>query len=93
MRCLAEAQPVVQVDAREVDQPGEAEDLHSPYLDNEGRLELSGWARDALVLALPARLLCRDDCRGLCSVCGANLNAADPDEHRHDPGATRAGRS
>ena len=36
-----------------MEQPGEAEDLHTPYLDNEGRLELRGWARDALVLALP----------------------------------------
>jgi len=26
--------------------------------------------------------LCRDECRGLCAVCGADLNA-DP-EHRHD---------
>ena len=32
--------------------------------------------------ALPVKLLCRDDCRGLCPVCGADLNA-DPD-HRHE---------
>jgi uncharacterized protein len=43
-----------------------------------------GWVRDALLLALPTRLLCRDDCRGICSVCGADLNSADPDEHRHE---------
>jgi uncharacterized protein len=30
-------------------------------------------------------LLRRDDCAGLCPVCGADLNA-DPD-HRHDEGA------
>jgi uncharacterized protein len=82
MRCLADASPMVSVDAREVEQPGEAEELHTPYLD-EGRLELAGWGRDALILALPARLLCRDDCRGLCAVCGADLNAADPADHEH----------
>jgi len=34
------------------------------------------WARDLLADALPARLLCREECRGLCPVCGANLNEA-----------------
>jgi len=86
MRCLKDANPVVAVDTREVEQPGEAEDLHTPYLDNEGRLELRGWVRDALLLSLPARLLCREDCLGLCPVCGADLNTTDPEEHRHETG-------
>jgi uncharacterized protein len=83
MRCLADARPLIEVESREVEQPGEAEDFHSPYFE-DGVLELAGWARDALVLALPPRLLCRDDCRGLCSVCGVSLNDADPAEHRHE---------
>lgn len=86
MRCLTDANPLIQVDTREVEQPGDAEDLHTPYLDNEGRLELRGWVRDALTLSLPARLLCREDCRGLCGVCGADLNAVDPEQHHHDTG-------
>jgi uncharacterized protein len=86
MRCLTDAHLVIPVDTREVDQPGEAEDLHTPYLDNDGQLELRDWARDALVLALPSRLLCREDCRGLCPVCGADLNSVDPEEHRHETG-------
>jgi uncharacterized protein len=69
------------VDAREVDQPGGGEDLRSPYLE-EGKLDLAAWARDALALALPAQIVCREDCLGLCSVCGANLNE-DPD-HAHE---------
>jgi uncharacterized protein len=85
MRCLADAHPVLRVEAREVEQPGEAEEFHTPYLQN-GQLELVPWVRDALLLALPARLLCRDDCRGICSVCGADLNSADPNEHRHEAG-------
>jgi uncharacterized protein len=83
MRCLAESTPVVTVDAREVDQPGESEELRSPYLEDH-LLDLAGWVRDALVLALPPRLLCRDDCRGLCPVCGADLNSVEPEEHRHE---------
>ena len=50
MRCMGDADPVITVDAREVDQPGDAEELHSPYLD-AGLLDLAGWSRDALVLA------------------------------------------
>ena len=82
MRCMAEARPRVEVDAREVDQPGEAEEFHSPYLDGP-LLHLADWAHDALALATPAKVLCHDDCRGLCTVCGANLNEADPADHRH----------
>lgn len=37
---------------------------------------------DAVVLALPFQPLCREDCPGLCSQCGARL-ADDPD-HTHD---------
>lgn len=82
MRCMADAMPVMSVDAREIDQPGDVEELHSPYLDSSV-LDLAAWSRDALVLAMPAQIVCREECLGLCSVCGANLNEADPEEHRH----------
>lgn len=85
MRCLADSRPIVHVDSREVEQPGEAEELHTPYLE-EGQLELVGWVRDALLLAVPPRLLCREGCLGLCPVCGADLNLVDPAEHRHERG-------
>ena len=32
---------------------------------------------DGLMLALPAQILCRQDCRGLCQKCGADLNLGD----------------
>ena len=82
MRCLEPARPRVAVDAREVDQPGEGEELSSPYLADQ-ILDVHAWARDALVLALPAQLLCTADCHGLCPVCGVDLNAAGPD-HAHE---------
>jgi uncharacterized protein len=82
MRCLEPAAPVFGVDAREVSQPGEGEELESPYV-RAGLLDLRAWARDALALTLPASILCREDCAGLCPVCGADLNTAGP-EHHHD---------
>jgi uncharacterized protein len=81
-RCLEAAAPHIEVDAREVSQPGGGEDLSSPYVDGP-ELDLHAWARDALALALPSQIVCREDCAGLCPVCGANLNEAGPD-HRHE---------
>jgi DUF177 domain-containing protein len=86
VRCLEEAATELEIDAREVDQPGtNDEELRSPYV-SEGEVDVERWGNDALVLALPAQPLCRPDCAGLCSVCGASLNDADPEEHRHAEG-------
>ncbi len=81
MRCLEAAAPAFEVDAREVSQPEEGEELDSPYVDR-GVVDLHAWARDALALVLPAKVLCRPDCAGLCAECGANLNETGPD-HSH----------
>lgn len=82
MRCLGAASPEIEVDAREVDRPSEGEELQSPYVHDE-QLDLSSWAHDALALAGPTKVLCREDCAGLCPVCAANLNEAGP-EHAHE---------
>ena len=81
--CLDPAKVLVNVEAREVEQRGaESEELISPYVD-EGELDLAAWSHDALALAMPDRFLCREDCAGLCPVCGVSLNDADPSEHQH----------
>jgi uncharacterized protein len=80
MRCLRDASPIVEVDAREVDRPGGGEELDSPYVQGE-TLDLAGWARDAFALALPAKILCREDCAGLCPVCVGDPVEAGPDHH------------
>lgn len=82
MRCLKDASPTVEVDAREVDRPGEGEELDSPYVHEE-TLDLAAWAHDAFALAAPSKVLCREDCAGLCPICAADLNEAGP-EHRHE---------
>jgi DUF177 domain-containing protein len=86
VRCLEEAATDLEIDAREVDQASaEDEELRSPYV-TDGDLDLRRWANDALVLAFPTQPLCRDDCAGLCSVCGESLNDTDPEAHRHSQG-------
>ena len=82
MRCLKPAAPAVEVDAREVDRPGEGEELQSPYVEKE-KVDLSAWAHDALALAGPTKILCRAECAGLCPICAVDLNEAGP-EHAHE---------
>jgi uncharacterized protein len=82
MRCLREATPETEVDAREVDLPGGGDELTSPYVADE-QLDLRSWARDAYALALPAQVVCRPGCAGLCPECGVVLDEAGPD-HGHE---------
>jgi uncharacterized protein len=74
MRCLETAVLSVPVRGREYQANApESDEMRTPYLV-DGRLDLSAWARDAVALSLPERIVCRGDCRGLCAGCGANLN-------------------
>jgi uncharacterized protein len=74
-RCLGDAVLEVAIDAREYQatNPQESDELQTPYLEDDN-LNLAAWARDAVALALPDKILCRADCAGLCPVCGKNLN-------------------
>jgi uncharacterized protein len=56
-------------DEREVDE----EDLGTSYYRND-EIDLNELLREQFYLVLPMKPLCQDDCRGLCSQCGTNLN-------------------
>ena len=81
VRCLADAGLDVRVASREyhASSPGESDELTTPYVADTN-LDLSAWAHDAVALALPDKILCREDCAGLCPVCGKDLNR-EPHEH------------
>jgi DUF177 domain-containing protein len=85
-RCLGDAVLELPIGVREYQatNPGESDELRTPYLVDDN-LDLAGWARDAIALALPDKILCRPDCAGLCPVCGKNLNA---EPHAHDEEST-----
>ena len=79
-RCLQDAELPVELRLREYQAAKpEGEEEQTEYLDDD-RVDLSAWAHDAIALALPDKILCRDDCAGLCPVCGKDLNA-EPHEH------------
>ncbi|HWX54605.1 MAG TPA: DUF177 domain-containing protein [Verrucomicrobiae bacterium] len=66
------------VDAKEDDAsigPGETE---IGYYQGEGLL-LEDVLKEQLLLALPVKLLCRANCKGLCPHCGRNLNVENCD--------------
>jgi uncharacterized protein len=88
-RCLRDAAVDLPISAREyqANDPRAPEELRTPYVVDD-RLQLSDWARDALVLALPEKILCRPDCAGLCPVCGRDLND-EPHEHAAEGGDPR----
>jgi uncharacterized protein len=80
-RCLGDAVLEVPIHVREYQaESADDDELRTPYLENT-LLDLSGWARDAVVLALPDKILCRRDCAGLCGQCGKNLN---DEPHAHE---------
>jgi uncharacterized protein len=83
-RCLKDAVLDLSIRAREYQatSPGEADELTTPYVV-ENQLQLSNWARDAIVGDLPQQILCRPDCAGLCPVCGEDLNE-NPHEHQDE---------
>jgi uncharacterized protein len=91
MRCLADAVLDVAINAREYQatNPGSDDELKTPYLADDS-LDLAGWGRDAVILALPDKILCRPDCAGLCPHCGRDLNV-EPHEHEQEPAASRWG--
>ena len=43
----------------------------------QSRLELDPFIYENLVADIPMRITCRDDCKGLCATCGANLNVGE----------------
>jgi uncharacterized protein len=88
-RCLNDAGLSLHVESREYQatSPGETDELSTPYVEDD-RLDLSAWARDAVVLSLPDKILCRADCAGLCPLCGRDLNA-EPHEHERQAGDPR----
>jgi uncharacterized protein len=82
-RCLEEARVPVRARATEVALHGRSEGVEQDEAYVVGNvLAVDRWVRDAIAASLPDKLLCREDCRGLCPVCGIDLNRAAP-HHSH----------
>ena len=56
----------------------EEDDLSTAFYDNQ-TIDLGQLMREQFYLSVPMKPLCREDCRGLCAVCGTNLNRSSCD--------------
>lgn len=55
--------------------------LDAKTIGHDFRIDLTPLIREEVILAMPLKPLCRQDCKGLCPVCGEDLNVA---SHQHD---------
>lgn len=51
------------------------------YVIEDRQIDLAGPATDELALGIPHAPLCRRDCKGLCPICGSDLNVDPCDGH------------
>ena len=90
-RCLSEWDEDRSVELMQVFQLVADED--GRRVEDDGTVDVEPVIRDEVVLDIPLAPLCRPDCKGLCSVCGTDLNS-DPcsghtDESDHPLAALR----
>lgn len=72
-RCLSTTEKTFTVDFSE--NADETDPDAYPVVNDT--VDLSRIADDKILTNIPVSFLCRDDCKGLCPVCGANLNDGD----------------
>ena len=75
-RCATELGGALEVDVAERFSPGAGPDDDEAYPIVDDEIDLGDLVRDAVVLDLPLAPLCREDCKGLCGVCGTDRNEA-----------------
>jgi uncharacterized protein len=73
IRCLTEWDEDLQIEVRQLFTREPDED---GYRIDEHRIDTAGPVHDEVVLALPLAPVCREECKGICALCGADLNTA-----------------
>ncbi len=55
----------------------EDDNADGAYLYSRGLVDLTEMVSEKLLLSFPVSVLCKEDCKGICSGCGVNLNHED----------------
>ncbi|MDO4920775.1 MAG: DUF177 domain-containing protein [Phascolarctobacterium sp.] len=77
-RCLKEFTAAAEAEVVEKFYPAGAENIENDaFVYDSDVIEITEPLREGLLLAEPMQALCKPDCRGLCPVCGADLNEGD----------------
>jgi uncharacterized protein len=77
-RCLAQVAGVTEIDVDEVYQDGVGTDSEAFEIDGD-QIDMAPAVREYVLIELPGDPLCRDDCAGICPVCGIDRNAGSCD--------------
>ncbi len=75
VRCLVEFQQPLQASFTELFAFSSRTVTESGlYVPDDGNIDLTPLVREFILLEMPIKPLCREDCKGLCVVCGEDLN-------------------
>jgi len=76
-RCLKEFERAYSFDFKHVVVTAVNKNNDDFIIADNYRVDVNEIALSDLLLELPTKLLCSDDCKGLCSVCGCDLNESE----------------
>jgi len=87
--CLEDVERAMRVDVQERLDPADSRE-RDPFGDSNvltgGRLDVEDFTQQLLLSEMPLGFRCSDDCKGLCTTCGTNLNTSicscDDGDHR-----------
>lgn len=74
-RCLAEFEVELPLNFSQVYLQEKPEEEEKMRIEKGFKIELSEPLRQEILIRLPIKKLCREDCAGLCPKCGVNLNS------------------
>lgn len=82
VRCLESFYLPVEMEFEELFEfPSRYREETDLVLPEDGYIDLQALYREYLILSTPIKRLCKPDCRGLCVICGANLNQETCEHH------------
>jgi uncharacterized protein len=85
-RCLEEFDLPLHTDFEEIyTYPGHPLSENETFIPENGFLDLEELIGDFLLLEIPINPICKEDCKGLCSVCGQNMNLVSCGHYSVDP--------
>lgn len=80
-RCTVEFEDVIETDFKNIyfltgHKMNNGEDESGIYYlsSNDDKIDLSDDTIENVLLVIPMKVLCKEDCKGLCSICGINKN-------------------
>ena len=75
VRCLKEFSQPLQVDFTELFSfASHARTNTEMILPEDGKIDFGSLVREYMLLEIPINPVCKDDCKGLCPICGNDLN-------------------